>query len=154
MSIVTETIFNNFITINIHPADLSIIDDTTNKPKFSGIHAIRDAILAGETEIRSSVHMVTDKIDGGSLILVSQPIKIELPPNITPIDLKKTENLELLNTLSKLHQDNLKEVGDWYILPLVLEYIAQGSLGYDNNGKLYYHGTAIPDGIRFSRNIK
>ncbi|MHA1268445.1 MAG: phosphoribosylglycinamide formyltransferase [Candidatus Helarchaeota archaeon] len=148
MAIVTDEIFNNFITINVHPADLSIIDPITKKRKFTGDNAVRDAILAGEKEIRSSVHLATAEVDGGPIILISKPVDIKLPNNINLDDLKKPENISLLNKISDEHQNKLKEVGDWVIFPLAIEYIARGFIGHDSNNKLYFKGNLIPNGIR------
>jgi len=41
--------------INLHDADLTL-RDAGGGPRYSGLHATRDAILAGERETRSSVH--------------------------------------------------------------------------------------------------
>jgi len=42
--------------INIHDSDL---------PAYPGLHAVRDAVLAGERATRSTVHLVTAEVDGG-----------------------------------------------------------------------------------------
>ena len=42
--------------INIHDSDL---------PSYPGLHAVRDAVFAGERATRSTVHLVTAKVDGG-----------------------------------------------------------------------------------------
>jgi phosphoribosylglycinamide formyltransferase 1 len=45
--------------LNVHDSDL---------PRFPGLHATRDAVLAGEAETRSSVHIVTKALDRGPVI--------------------------------------------------------------------------------------
>lgn len=42
--------------INIHDGDL---------PAYPGLHAVRDAVLAGERATRSTVHIVTTEVDAG-----------------------------------------------------------------------------------------
>ncbi len=42
--------------INIHDSDL---------PAYPGLHAVRDAVFAGERTTRSTVHFVTAEVDGG-----------------------------------------------------------------------------------------
>ncbi|MHA1310595.1 MAG: phosphoribosylglycinamide formyltransferase [Candidatus Helarchaeota archaeon] len=150
MAIVTEVIFKNFTTINVHPADLSIIDPQTHRRKYTGDHAVMDAILAGEKELRSSVHIVTEKIDGGPIILISKPLKVELPPNILLEDLKQPNNKDMLKKISDEHQNKLKQIGDWKIFPLALEYIARGFIGFDENFQLYYKNKPIPNGIKLT----
>jgi len=48
--------------INIHDSDL---------PRFPGLHAVRDAVFAGERVTRSTVHLATTAVDGGLLLLRS-----------------------------------------------------------------------------------
>jgi|GEM_PF-685184 len=54
--------------INLHDADLTL-RDAGGGPRYSGLHATRDAILAGERETRSSVHLVTHQLDAGPVIV-------------------------------------------------------------------------------------
>jgi folate-dependent phosphoribosylglycinamide formyltransferase PurN len=147
MAIVTEEIYDNFITINVHPADLSILDGSGRR-KFVGDSAVKDAIIAGEEKLRSSVHIATKKVDGGPLLLISKSINVNFPPEITLADLRKPENESLLIEIADTHQDKLKEKGDWVIFPLALEYIARGYIGYDAQGNIYYKEKPIPDGLR------
>jgi len=56
--------------LNIHDSDLAQVDDQ-GRPRNRGLHAVRDAIFAGEHETRSSVHVVTPEVDGGPLLLRS-----------------------------------------------------------------------------------
>jgi len=49
--------------LNLHDSDL---------PKYPGLHATRDAVRAGESFTRSSVHIVTAEIDRGPVVLRSE----------------------------------------------------------------------------------
>ncbi len=53
MSIATKPLIDAFLGINVHPADLSIKDG--DQRKYTGDHAVRDAILQGERN-RISLH--------------------------------------------------------------------------------------------------
>ena len=44
--------------------------------KYPGLHATRDAILAGETATYSIVHLVTPDLDAGPLLVKSKPFPI------------------------------------------------------------------------------
>ena len=46
MSIATDLLINAFLGVNVHPADLSVMNG--DRRKYTGDHAVRDAILAGE----------------------------------------------------------------------------------------------------------
>jgi len=148
MSIVTDVIFNVIPTINVHPADLSIIDKETGRRKFTGDHAVRDAILAGEPEIRSSTHIATAEVDGGPLLIISNPVNIELPDSISIEDLKKEENKQLLEEIVASHQNRLKEIGDWVIFPLTFIKIARGLVAIDEKGLVYIEDQACPNGLK------
>ncbi|MDD1778823.1 MAG: formyl transferase, partial [Candidatus Helarchaeota archaeon] len=148
MSIVTEVIFNAIPTINVHPADLSIMDAKTGKRKFTGDNAVRDAILAGVTEIRASTHIATAAVDGGPLLFISKPVPIKLPPKLSSDDLKTDQKKELLKNLTDTHQNELKKVGDWVIFPLSLIYIAKGLVAVDEKGGVYIENRSVPKGLR------
>ena len=143
MSIVTNVIFDNFPTINVHPADLSILNDKGER-KYTGEHAVRDAIYAGEKYIRSSTHLATADVDGGPLLVISVPVNVKLPSNITLENLKKEENEEILNQIADSHQDELKEIGDWIIFPKTLELMAQGLIEKDEKNKIFINRNPAP----------
>jgi len=52
--------------INLHPSLL---------PKYKGLHAIEQAMKAGETETGATVHFVTEHLDSGAIIK-QQPVPI------------------------------------------------------------------------------
>jgi folate-dependent phosphoribosylglycinamide formyltransferase PurN len=143
MSIVTEVIFDNFPTINVHPADLTILSDE-GKRKYTGEHAVRDAIIAGEKFVASSTHLATAEVDDGPLLLVSKPVEVKLPAGMSLEDLRKEENKEKLEEISDLHQDKLKEAGDWIIFPKTLEFMSKGIIEKDENGKIFVAGRPAP----------
>jgi folate-dependent phosphoribosylglycinamide formyltransferase PurN len=57
-------------TVNIHHGDLSLRSGG-GAPKYPGLRAVRDALLAGEIETRASAHIVTPQLDDGPVILRS-----------------------------------------------------------------------------------
>jgi folate-dependent phosphoribosylglycinamide formyltransferase PurN len=56
--------------VNLHDADL-LLTGEDGRPRFPGLHAVRDAILAGERETRSTAHLVTQEVDGGPAVVRS-----------------------------------------------------------------------------------
>ena len=142
MSIVTEEIFKRFPTINVHPADLTIMEN--NRRKFIGDNAVRDAILAGQTQIAASTLLVNEQVDGGPLLLVSKKLQVELPFEITVEFLRKPENLTVLNEITDRNQNELKRIGDWVIFPKTLEYLASGEIEMDENGKIFIKQQPAP----------
>lgn len=71
--VLTDVMLNAFPNriFNIHDSDLTIrhID---GERKYIGLRSTRDAILAGETETRSTLHLVTEQLDGGPILALSR----------------------------------------------------------------------------------
>lgn len=57
--------------INVHHSDLAD-RDAHGLPRYPGLRAVRDAILAGEGATRCSAHLVTEQLDAGPLLLRSR----------------------------------------------------------------------------------
>lgn len=148
MSIVTHSLLNAFPgrIINVHPADLSTKEG--GKRKYVGLHAVRDAILAGERYLYSTTHVVRERVDEGEILMRSRPIEVWLPDGVTLNDLQKRENWELLENVVKENQNRLKERGDWVIFPKTLEMVALGRYGIDDKGNIYVDKKLMPNGFR------
>ena len=65
MRIVTKDFIDAFRgrIINVHPSLL---------PKYKGLHAVQQAMDAGETETGATVHYVNEELDGGEIIISVQ----------------------------------------------------------------------------------
>jgi len=65
MRIVTKDLINAFPDriINVHPSLL---------PKYKGLHAVEQAMEAGEEFTGATVHYVTEELDGGPIIIQSK----------------------------------------------------------------------------------
>ncbi len=143
MSIATRPLMESFLGVNVHPADLSL-EHADGRRCYTGDHAVRDAILAGERWIRSSTHLVEPVVDGGRLLMISPPVEVVLEDSW---DLGQREHLALAENFN---QDRLKERGDWVVLPRTLEDLALGRFAMDQEGTLYYDGLPIPKGYRLA----
>ncbi len=140
MAIATKPLINAFLGINVHPADLSIIDG--NKRKYTGDNAVRDAIMNGEKQLRSTTHIIEEEVDYGRILMVSKSLQVNLPNDFD------SKNKEQVKRISDEHQSHLKKVGDWVIFPKTLEYIADGRYSEDEQGNLYFDDKLIPNGLR------
>lgn len=63
--------------LNIHHADLTVRDEH-GAPKYVGLSAVRDALVAGERETRATTYRVTERVDDGPVMLRSWPFPV--PP--------------------------------------------------------------------------
>ena len=140
MSVATRPLIDAFLGINVHPADLGIEKD--GRRKYTGDHAVRDAIRAGEPEVRSTTHVIEPVVDGGRLLAISPPVRVERPAGFDSAD------REALRRIAAEHQERLKESGDWVVFPWTLERIADGRIAADESGRLHLDGRPIPRGVR------
>lgn len=145
----TKPLVSNYLIVNVHPADLSVVDEK-GKRKYVGLYHVPSmkAILSGEKFLHSSTHLVTEDLDAGEILLISKPLRVQLPEGISLEDLKKPENKELLKKIAEEHQNKLKEVGDWKIFPLTLQWIAEGKFEVDEKRNVYFDGKLIKNGYR------
>jgi folate-dependent phosphoribosylglycinamide formyltransferase PurN len=140
MSVATAPLIEAFLGVNVHPADLGI--EVDGRRRFTGDHAVRDAILAGQTELRSTTHIIEPVVDGGRLLVVSPPVAVRLPPGAALADQAAVKRL------AAEHQERLKEAGDWVVFPRTLEWLADGRIAADGSGALHFDGRPIPRGVR------
>ena len=139
--------YMSFITlgrcVNVHPADLSVLTPG-GKRKYTGDNAVFDAIAAGEKTLRSSTLWTDRGVDTGPLLMVSGPLKVELPASLE--ELKKDE--KRLLEVADLYQQRLKETGDWEIFPATIEMIANGRFALDEYNNVFVDGIHVPEGYR------
>ncbi|MCX6709128.1 MAG: formyltransferase family protein [Candidatus Woesearchaeota archaeon] len=165
--IVTPIICENFLTVNVHPGDLRV-KKPNGKPAYAGLAWVPSAkaVLAGENNVYTSVHKVTEVLDGGSVLAVSDAVPV--PDNVKSLedravllgeaksvseiehfirDNPSVEGPELRRKfpvygVGKDLQNILKEFGDWVVFPRVLRDIARGLYSLDGD-KAYLDGTLV-----------
>ena len=142
--------------VNVHPGDLSVMQD--GKPYLVGLHTvpITRAILMGQTELRSTTLLLTPyseklEMDEGPVLMISPPLPIELPAGLTLETLSKPANAKLLEHVASEHQSCLKEVGDWVVFPLTVKLLAEGRFGLGAEGDVYFDDEKLDCGVRLPR---
>jgi folate-dependent phosphoribosylglycinamide formyltransferase PurN len=79
--------------VNIHPADLTILDDR-GVPRYRGANAL-SAMRKDTGSMASSLHVVSPEVDGGRVIAVTS--RVDCPPSLTDDEchdaLKRHEHL-------------------------------------------------------------
>jgi len=118
-------------TINVHPADLMITVD--GERKYTGDNAVYDAVIGGEPEVRSTIHLVTDPVDGGPIIVRSKALPV---PEWTEANVSQVA--DDLQELMKLECDNPAYL--WAV-----QNFANGDLEVKAN-KVFYQGKHLPNG--------
>jgi folate-dependent phosphoribosylglycinamide formyltransferase PurN len=129
--------------VNVHPADLSIyLSD--GRRKYVGDNAVRDAIAAGESTLRASTLWTDKGVDTGPLLMVSEPLPVELPEALETLIKHKRKFSKVVD----VHQERLKAVGDWKIFPRSIELISRGRFALDEHKQIYLDGKPVPEGYR------
>jgi folate-dependent phosphoribosylglycinamide formyltransferase PurN len=129
--------------INVHPADLSL-STPEGKRRYVGDHAVLDAILSGEKTLCSSTIWTDQGVDTGPLLMVSEPLDVDLPASLESLVKDRGRLLKIVEE----YQERLKREGDWQIFPRTVEIIARGRLALDEENRVYMDGHHIPDGYR------
>ncbi len=146
--LVTQPILSYQI-INVHPGDLSVRDKSGNA-LYVGLATapIVKAILAGEQSIRSSTQLITRDMDQGPVLAVSRPVKVELPQGINLADLARDRDLS--KAVAKENQGRLKVGGDWEVLPLTVQWVAEGRFTIEK-GLVSLDGNKLTNGYKIDQ---
>jgi len=129
----TDCVLDEYLMINVHPADLSIQKD--GKRAYGGANGVGDALAAKEPYLCSTSHLATKEIDGGPILVISERI---------PVDYGMHDDEEQrMRHYLKLVNDQNRFVGARTLLE-----VASGNFELDDNGKVHYKGGAAPAGMR------
>ena len=133
---ITKPILKAFQSINCHPADLSV--ENQGHRSYAGAHGVRDALLAGEKMLHSSLHVVTQEIDHGPIMLISEPVVVENDSPGFDLQARSIKYLRLLNEKSR------------HLCAMGVEKISENIFTIDSKGELFYNQNPIPKGYRLS----
>jgi len=86
--------------LNVHGSDLARTGPD-GRPLYPGLRAVRAAILAGEPETRATAHLVDERLDGGPVLLRSQPYPV---PSLVG-DLRRSRNLHAVHAYAFAHEE-------------------------------------------------
>jgi len=117
------------VIMNVHPADLTITKEGGRR-RFIGDNAVYDAIKAGRTYTKSSIHIVTDGVDEGPLVVQSKPLFVE---GLTD-EIKNDD--KLLREFALKHQSRMKDECDIPAFKKAVELTAEGKVAMDDD-KIY-----------------
>jgi len=106
---------------NIHDSDLTL-RDVEGKRRYVGLHSTRDAIVQGERETRSSLHMVTSELDGGPVLFVSDTYPVS--PMIE--DACRWGASNIISAYAFAHREWMMRDTWGQLVARVLEYLAAG----------------------------
>jgi folate-dependent phosphoribosylglycinamide formyltransferase PurN len=143
MSIMTPVLLDEYpgMIVNVHPADLTVMDG--DHRMYIGIHVVEQAILRGDKYLKSTTHIVRKEVDGGEILVLSEPMSVEIDVSLDELRNDK----KLRRKVVSIHQTKLKEMGDWVIFPMTIEMISKGRFAIGKKG-VYMDGKLIPNGYQ------
>lgn len=140
--------------LNVHPGDLAYLRD--GRRYLVGLHTVpvERALLAGLTELRASVLVVTpysgrsEDMDAGPLLGVSPPVPVDLGGHTLkelaaaaarrPAVRPRGGYGDILQQVAAHNQERLKEGGDWVVFPPVVWAAARGRYWLGDAAEAYY----------------
>jgi len=123
--IVTEPLLSRFANriVALHEGDLSIRDDDGHRP-FATLHAVRDAILAGRDDTRSSAFFVTRNVGEGPLFLLGP----RFPVAALARDARGWGAIEVVLAYAELHREWMLRSSWGEMLTRMAEILAAGTM--------------------------
>jgi folate-dependent phosphoribosylglycinamide formyltransferase PurN len=103
--------------LNVHPADLRIMEG--GRRKYAGLHVVEKQLQCGEKFTRSTIHLMTEDVDHGPILCVSQPLPFE-------------------NRNAKEQQELMKLKCDGPAYRKALELLSTGCLAMDRESEVYH----------------
>ncbi len=147
-------ITGDFPCINVHPGDLTYLRE--GKRYLVGLHTvpIERALLAGRTELRSSVILATpfhgkgEDMDTGPLLGLSPPVPVDLRghavASLAAVAARRPPRRpvggygDALEEVAAHNQNRLKEGGDWVVFPQVVLHVARERFALGPAGEVYF----------------
>ncbi len=125
--------------INIHDSDLTIMNGD-GRPKYRGLHSTREAIRMGESSVRSTVHLVTEELDAGPVLVLSRsyPIHTELVERALELNA-----LDALKAYAYAHREWMIRDAWGTLIDTALELLAQERISI-REGRVFIDGRPGP----------
>lgn len=129
----TDVVLDNYVVVNVHPADLAVLDETGRRA-LAGANGIKAAFDRKMDYLRASAHLATKELDAGPLLVRSPKIPVDYTLH-GDYDTRFRHYLKLVNEQNRL-------VGARAVLELAL-----GNFTTDDDNRLYYKGQPAPQGL-------
>jgi folate-dependent phosphoribosylglycinamide formyltransferase PurN len=123
--IVTDPMLSAFDgrLINVHDSDLTVVRADGGR-RFVGLHSTRDAIIAGATETRSTVHFVNREVDAGPVLLRSEAF----PVAPFALDAVAAGAIDIVKAYSYAHREWMMRTAWGPLVVHSLEHLASAML--------------------------
>lgn len=122
--------------LNCHHGDLRL-RDADGDPLYPGLDAVATAIRNGESVTRETVHVTTEAVDAGPIVVRSPPFEVNRP--LVEDALERGDD-ETLDAYTFAHRRWMARAGGGPALSTALELVADGRVGWDG-GRTSIDGT-------------
>jgi len=109
--------------VALHEGDLTLIDEDGSR-RYTGPHAVSDAIIDGRDETRSTMYFITRDIGCGPVFLLSDPF----PVAPMAIDARTWGDADLLFAYAELHRRWMVRAAWGSMLAKAIEFLAIGTV--------------------------
>ena len=109
--------------IALHDGDLTLFDEDGSR-RYTGLHAVTDAILDGCAETRSTMYFLTREIGCGPVFLLSDPF----PVAPLAIDARRWGDADSLLAYAQLHRRWMIRAAWGEMLKKAIEFLAAGTV--------------------------
>lgn len=129
--VLTEPMLEAFPSriVNIHDSDLAVAD-RDGRPRYRALHSTRDAIVAGERETRSTVHLVTEEVDVGPILVRSWPFDVH--PLVD--DARRWQATDILKAYAYAHREWMMRAAWGPLLAKTIQLFARGEVSVEFGG--------------------
>lgn len=122
--------------LNCHHGDLTV-RDAAGDPVYPGLDAVEQAIRNGEAVTRETVHVATEAVDAGPVVVRSPAFEVNRP---LVEDAMERGDEETLDAYVYAHRRWMARAGGGPALATALELLADGRVGWDG-GRTTVDGT-------------
>jgi folate-dependent phosphoribosylglycinamide formyltransferase PurN len=112
--------------VNLHFSDLAL-RTPAGRPRFPGIHAVRDTLTAGRAETRATVHLVDAEPDAGPPIVRSWPFPVS--PLVE--ELRTQSGNAAFKAYAFAHEQWMMRTASGPLIAAVLRLVAAGAVDLD-----------------------
>lgn len=91
--------------INVHPADLTVIDPRSGKRRYVGIGGLARSIRDGRSATRTTIHFIDDGIDTGSVLCLGPEVPVIQGMSVSDHESRQKRESDrpaLMNALQRL----------------------------------------------------
>ncbi len=134
--VLPDQVLRDYTCIGLHPSDLTLRDMV--RPRYNGLDPIRQAILAGEEELMSTVYLAGRTADAHKILVRSATVPVNVGEDFDP------HNEDLVEKITAAHRKLVAQAAG-ITLTHALSLMGTGRIEKDERDHLYINGQPLRD---------